>query len=236
MKEPKIISIMHRKGGVGKSSMIISLATYLNHKGHNSIILDLDPKNETCTMLRNRNIEDAEKLSLKSKASREYHRLKAQNKIYPIQTIAPKDLSLTLSKIREGNDKFKIEYVFIDSPGAVEDQGFIETIKQVQHVLIPMINDQKNDENTIEYYLKLDEMKPKLSNIKTIDIFFNNIEYSLKDAMETLMKNKIKKENLFTNFIKHNKHFKAGQLQTILPIEEDFMRDFVKEFKSKTNK
>lgn len=235
VKQPKIISIMHRKGGVGKSTTTMTLASYLNFKGKNVMILDLDNKNQTCVQLRKINVEEVESLTPKSKVFQTYMELKRKDKIYYIGAISPSELENKISLIKANNADFKIDYIFIDSPGGVEDSGFKATLKVVEHILVPMINDLKNVANTIEYFKIIEKNKSQMKALKSLNIFFNNVEYSLDHAITSILESGISQENMLMSPIKHNKQSKTGQLQTIIPMTNDFIEDFVKEFIKKTN-
>jgi cellulose biosynthesis protein BcsQ len=233
MKVPKIVSVMHRKGGVGKSTTTMILATLLSSQGKRVVVLDLDEKNLSSFKVRQKNIELINKLSDTTKVKRMYNRMVAQNELYEIKEVAPNDLPKVIEMIKSNNDSLKIDYVFIDSPGGVEDNGFQKTIKLAEHILIPLVNDDENEENTVEYYLSLKALKSKLPKLKTLHIFFNNIQYTLEYALKLLAANKITESEYFATIIERNKDGRGNRLKTIIPATNQSYIDFTKEFERK---
>lgn len=60
----KIISFANQKGGVGKSTLCIQLAFYLQEKGKQVLVIDLDPQGNTSSRVAPRTVLEDESVSL----------------------------------------------------------------------------------------------------------------------------------------------------------------------------
>lgn len=130
----KIISLAHRKGGVGKTSITLHLATALaTQKGYKVLVFDTDSQQSA---YKYREFEKANVYN-------------GQEPPYPIERIQPKYL---FDDLRHNRDKYDV--IFIDVPRmteAADDSQLATTITYCDYVLIPIVAGELEGLSTLEF-------------------------------------------------------------------------------------
>jgi chromosome partitioning protein len=111
----RIIAVAGQKGGVGKSSTTLALATLGAEAGDRTLVVDVDPQGS---------------------ASGWTEMLEAAEIPVPFDTVADTDPQI-LSRMRDGlADQF--DTIWVDTPGSLEGRGVLEAvIRQADYVIAP---------------------------------------------------------------------------------------------------
>jgi len=130
-KNPLFVAVSNQKGGVGKSTMLITLASLLNYSmGKNVAIVDCDSTQRSLFNLRERDMEMVE-INKKYMVLLEEQRLRGC-RIYPIRQAKPENARQVAGELAAKAD---FDIVFIDLPGSMDISGVLQTIFNVDYVL-----------------------------------------------------------------------------------------------------
>lgn len=231
-----VIAFMHKKGGVGKSTLSRIIATEFSALGVTKLI-DLDSKMQSIARFRKKDLEQIKEYAAKhpkSNLADFYKRTNEGKRIYPIVDLAENRVE-DLGNIIKKSSELGYKYIFIDSPGAVAEKGFLETVKYVNHIIIPMLDDEDNKVPTAEFYHWVREQMEsgRLSNIKSVHCLVNNYDDSEKrftGLMNFIKENKLK---MLSSIIKRKASLRYAEYTTIFPLsqypENEIIGEVVKE-------
>lgn len=202
----KKIAIFSPKGGVGKSTFTILLASYLQYSTKKSVmVLDCDMPQHSISKIRQREIAVLkEDIDLKSNIS-QYHKENNLD-IYPIQTLDIRELK------HNSIDNTEADYLIYDLPGTLNIPGVIQTLISLDILIIPVEVDYNVFVPSLEFVQALDIDKSK------VFFLFNKID---------LRENQSLYQSLNEYLTKHE----YNVLNTILP----YSTQIKKELKSSTN-
>lgn len=142
MSTTRYISISSQKGGVGKTTSTILVASAFHFLAKQRVaVIDCDYPQHSLSGLRNQELERFQ--AIPEKAA-EFQALGRQ--AYPIVACSVKD-ALAIARQMEG----KYDLVFIDTPGTINVLGIIELWQLLDYVFMPLEADILSVEATIPF-------------------------------------------------------------------------------------
>ena len=176
-KEPLFISVANQKGGAGKTTYTILLASYLCYrKGYNVLVVDSDFPQGSFFKLRQR------ELSLLDQS--QWHKVQLVKQFtqcgknaYPILSTQP-ECAVTIASEFLKHDPRQFDLVFYDLPGTLNTTGVFYTLSTLDYLFVPMKADCIVMESTITYAKIIQEqlIRPGKTNLKGIFLFWTLID------------------------------------------------------------
>jgi len=185
----KVISFISRKGGTGKTTNAINLATTLHNLKHKVALIETDT-NYTLSTLRKMEVYKTET---------------SPNKLFEI--IGSNDESVA-EEITELKSKGELDFLIVDSAGKTTDEGIKKLCLVSEAVVVPTSLTQ-ND--LLVTYQTVQDLSPaqNINNSLKIFILPNRIhsltkQNTVEDAMSILdahiLNTTVPQKNLFVNF------------------------------------
>ena len=166
-KNPLFVAVSNQKGGVGKSTMLVTLASLLNYSMDKSVaIVDCDSTQRSLFNLRERDMEMVEK-NKKYMVLLEEQRLRGC-RIYPIRQAKPENARQVAGELAAKAD---FDIVFIDLPGSMDISGVLQTIFNVDYVLTPIAADNFVMDSSFVFAKSVMKFLENRKNIPLKDVF-----------------------------------------------------------------
>ncbi|SFZ94852.1 Cellulose biosynthesis protein BcsQ [Flaviramulus basaltis] len=205
--ETKIISIAGEKGGVGKTTLNIMLATNLFHLYSKKVVLmDYDDPQYSVFKKRERelnSIDENEKNDLE---------------IYPIEKVSTSNIKNTIIQYYG-----KVDYIIIDFHGGLT-QEMIEGLMFVEHIFIPFDHDELEIDSTYNFYLTLKSnfLENEERVLKSVHLFFNQYRKIQKNKFAVL-KGQLMSVDLpfMKNVVKEKEIYRTQYRNTLFPIPDN---------------
>jgi len=226
--ETKIISIAGEKGGVGKTTLSIMLATNLFHLYSKKVVLmDYDDPQYSVFKKWKReleSIEETEKLNLK---------------IYPVEKVSVTNIK---EKILEYYGK--VDYIIVDFHGGLS-QEMIQGLMFIEHIFIPFDHDELEIDSTYHFYLTLKNnfLENEERVLKSVHLFFNQFREIQKNKFAVLKEQFVSAGLPFMKHVVKEKEIYRGRYRnTLFPIpehkelEQNDIKNFFGEILELTNK
>ena len=206
----KVISIMSQKGGVGKSSITnsvildLSMKLLLKEKRQPRILLIDADAQASVYLMRKKEVallqlkpEGKEFQALDKSAQLATNEMRKQLealhavvgwnclKNYEIYRLDLDNVEKSLQSAMAYIDSEEYDYVFIDMPGTVYQQGTGELFERIEHLFVPVQISNYDVESVLEFSNLLDRLELR-DNLKTLKYVFNKFQIIRKDRYDEI--------------------------------------------------
>lgn len=180
MKEPVVIAFATQKGGAGKSTISVHVASALCYVyGYKVAIVDCDYPQNTVNVYRTR-----DKQLLASDPAFQKRLLKQDVTPYPIVISSVEKAVDSIEKLEQQG----FDFILVDTPGTINIMGLPELLRMVQYIFLPMEADLGTIASTMGYmqilngFLKSAQPDPDESNLLGFYAFWNRYVKSEKKS------------------------------------------------------
>ncbi len=204
--ETKIISVVGEKGGIGKTTLNIILASDLFYaKGKTAVLLDADNP----------------QYSIYNKRQRELESLNEEERdsmnLYPIERVTVASLQDTIVQYYG-----RVDYIILDLPGSLNAE-MVKGLLYVEHVFVPFDHDELEIDSTSHFYftLKNNFLDNEERVLKSIHLFFNKYKLVKKNKFTVLRRQFMDADiPMMKSVVKDKTIYKERYRNTLYPIPE----------------
>lgn len=176
MSNTIVVAFSNQKGGVGKSTLTVLLASYLYYeKGIKVAIMDCDSPQHSLIGERNRELKtvsETEHLAVMA------HELLTRTGLQPY-AIMKIPLEETMFRVRQYlNGENDTQVLFLDLPGTMNNPNVIQIISNCDYVFCPMAACKYDIESTLGYCQFIHDrlMTMGYGNLKGVKILWNKVD------------------------------------------------------------
>ena len=205
-----VIAIISQKGGAGKSTVTTLLANIFFFALHFRIaVIDADYPQSSISKKRKKELEI---IRADERLTRIYQTVYANKDPYPIITT---NLTSCANKISQLKNEF--DFVFIDVTGTMNHPRFTDILMQVNHFLIPVMQDDFSILSGIEFYQLIDRVvRPISTELIDAYLFFNRVPGMHK--IDPLLKDLSVHFDFFPFYLSSHVCYERTFRSTIFPI------------------
>lgn len=213
MKEPVFIAFSTQKGGAGKTTLTVLMASYLYYvRGLKVLVVDCDYPQYSIKEMRDR---DVEILSINSAFKKNFmeQRERIQRDPYPILITKPEDaLDRARAIIESGKEDYDI--VLFDLPGTINNPGVAKTVSLMDYIFCPVAADKLILESSLAFAMKVRDEIMTVSGCSVKDMY---MLWNLVDARE--------KTDLYERYEEVFEEQMLQTLKTRLPDAKKYRRE-----------
>ena len=176
MNEPLFVAFSTQKGGTGKTTLTVLVASYLHYvKGYNVAVLDCDFPQFSIKDMRDRDLKSVEQNEhYKALAFEQFSHL--GKKAYPILESRPEQAIENATRFLKAGTP--LDFIFFDLPGTVNNAGVINTIANMDYIFCPVTADRVVMESSLRFAIIVNDhlISTGKSNIKGFHLLWNMVD------------------------------------------------------------
>lgn len=212
-KETKFVAFSTQKGGAGKTTLTVLVASYLHYvKGYNVAVIDCDFPQHSIFEMRERDFSMVEGDEYyKGMAYEQFTRMEGK-KAYPVIESNTKEAIADAEHLIPQGD---YDFIFFDLPGTLNNADLIPTLANMDYIVAPIAADRLVLESTLDYIITVrdDIMGSGKADIKGIYLLWNLVDGREKSELYEIYEAVIRDLGFTTlkTFIPDSKRFRKEQ-------------------------
>ena len=233
-KEPIYVAFSTQKGGAGKTTLTVLVASYLHYvKGYEVAVIDCDYPQHSIHEMRERDFKMVEQDEYyKGMAYEQITRLGGK-KFYPVIESSPKEaLNDADALCRQG----EYDFVFFDLPGTLNNIELITALANMDYIIAPIAADRVVLESTLNYMISIRDnvVNTGKTNIKSMYLLWNMVDGREKSELYEVYEGVIAELGfpLLKTFVPNSLRFRREQTvshkalfrSTLFPVDKSLVK------------
>lgn len=234
-KEPIYVAFSTQKGGAGKTTLTVLVASYLHYEmGYHVAIIDCDFPQHSIHNMRERDLNMAlEDEFYKGIAYEQFSRL--DKKAYPVVESNTFDAIADAEKLAEESDT-GFDIIFFDLPGTMNNKDLIHTLANMDYLIAPISASRVVMESTLDYMISVRDniIATGKTNIKAMYLLWNMVDGREKSELYEVYEGVIRELDfpLLKTFLPNAVRFRREQniehkplfLSTLFPPDKSLLK------------
>ena len=176
MNKPTYVAFSTQKGGAGKTTITVLIASYLHYvRGYDVAVVDCDFPQYSIHDMRRRDMDMTMKDDhYKAMAYEQFRRL--DKKAYPVLCCKPEDAVATAEKVT-GTGR-PLNFVFFDLPGTINNPNIVKAIAAMDYIFCPIVADRVVMTSSMQFATVINEhmISTGKTSIKGLYMLWNMVD------------------------------------------------------------
>ena len=176
-RDPLFVALSNQKGGVGKSTFTVLLASYFHYlNGYNVLVVDCDYPQHSISAMRDWEVGNIEKnVHLQNLLVEQFGT--SGRKAYSILNSTPEEARETAGRFLEKSD-LDYDLVLFDLPGTVNVPGVFQSVINMDYVFTPITQERMVMRSSMSFVLAIREYMHRHADVplRGIHMFWNRMD------------------------------------------------------------